>query len=682
MADIDVMKAAAWGNHADRARALAFTARDTAGRHAARAGEFVTTVERLLAQLHIPFRWAGAGGTRLDLMGPDGQFVEGPDLIGTIAGVESVPGLVAALAGKQPLSPLLTAFAAGGGADALPYFEGEDDLGFATFTAFARLILAGDDAAAVRATLDAQADLGFDPQDSAERGQANGYAPLDGAGKVATSFLPAAVLGNVAYQGAWNAATNSPAIPAAAAGNKGHYYRVATAGTTAIDGEADWKVGDWIVSNGTAWEKIDNTDQVTSVAGKQGVVTLVKADVGLGNVDNTSDVNKPVSTATQNALNLKADASAVAADVAALDSRVDVLEAAGTQVFGIGDMIRTAAAAPTAAGTWLKCGGGAYLKSAYPTLGARLRSRYAAYGTPTTFTSPSSGMKIAGNSERYLALSATTSYLSLTGLSFPSSISHGLSSVAVVKWLHDRFLAVQSNTAMASTVDNSAWTPITATGIFASTTINDAVYGNGKYVLCGLNVSTGYIFYSTDCISWTSVTLTGFGEPKALAFANGLFVVVGANGRIWVSPDAITWTAVASPTATQLVTVDGCEAGFAAATAAGLVYTSRNGRSWGLKDLPKPGTVNVTEIRATLDGKLIVSLVPASGNTIVHESADLEVWGQIGSTGYAANVGEMTPGPSGLLARIGTTMYHSPYMHDPATEFVLPARLETFIKAA
>jgi hypothetical protein len=34
---------------------------------------------------------------------------------------------------------------------------------------------------------------------------------------------------------------------------------------------------------------------------------LVKADVGLGNCDNTSDANKPVSTAQQTALNLKAD---------------------------------------------------------------------------------------------------------------------------------------------------------------------------------------------------------------------------------------------------------------------------------------------------------------------------------------------------------------------------------------
>ena len=34
---------------------------------------------------------------------------------------------------------------------------------------------------------------------------------------------------------------------------------------------------------------------------------LVKADVGLGNVDNTSDLNKPISTATQTALDLKAN---------------------------------------------------------------------------------------------------------------------------------------------------------------------------------------------------------------------------------------------------------------------------------------------------------------------------------------------------------------------------------------
>jgi hypothetical protein len=46
---------------------------------------------------------------------------------------------------------------------------------------------------------------------------------------------------------------------------------------------------------------------VQSVASKTGAVTLVKGDVGLLNVDNTADADKPVSTATQTALNAKQD---------------------------------------------------------------------------------------------------------------------------------------------------------------------------------------------------------------------------------------------------------------------------------------------------------------------------------------------------------------------------------------
>lgn len=46
---------------------------------------------------------------------------------------------------------------------------------------------------------------------------------------------------------------------------------------------------------------------VQSVAGRTGTVTLTKSDVGLGNVDNTSDTSKPISTATQTALDAKAD---------------------------------------------------------------------------------------------------------------------------------------------------------------------------------------------------------------------------------------------------------------------------------------------------------------------------------------------------------------------------------------
>lgn len=51
----------------------------------------------------------------------------------------------------------------------------------------------------------------------------------------------------------------------------------------------------------------DGSGAVHSVNGKVGDVVLSKTDVGLGNVDNTSDLNKPVSTAVQTALNNKVD---------------------------------------------------------------------------------------------------------------------------------------------------------------------------------------------------------------------------------------------------------------------------------------------------------------------------------------------------------------------------------------
>jgi hypothetical protein len=62
---------------------------------------------------------------------------------------------------------------------------------------------------------------------------------------------------------------------------------------------------------GVAVPTISSTDTLTNKTLTSPVITsptgLVKADVGLGNVDNTSDLNKPISTATQTALDLKAN---------------------------------------------------------------------------------------------------------------------------------------------------------------------------------------------------------------------------------------------------------------------------------------------------------------------------------------------------------------------------------------
>ncbi len=108
-------------------------------------------------------------------------------------------------------------------------------------------------------------------------GVANGVASLDSGGKVPTSQIPQ--MGDLNYQGTWNASTNTPTLTSSS-GTKGYYYVVSVAGSTNLNGITDWKVGDWAVFNGSVWEKIDNTDAVTSVNGYTGAVTLTYTDVG------------------------------------------------------------------------------------------------------------------------------------------------------------------------------------------------------------------------------------------------------------------------------------------------------------------------------------------------------------------------------------------------------------------
>jgi len=64
-------------------------------------------------------------------------------------------------------------------------------------------------------------------------------------------------LNSPAYQGTWNAATNTPTLTSSV-GTNNNYYIVSTAGTTTLNGISLWSVGDWAIFNGTtnAWEKV------------------------------------------------------------------------------------------------------------------------------------------------------------------------------------------------------------------------------------------------------------------------------------------------------------------------------------------------------------------------------------------------------------------------------------------
>ncbi len=96
------------------------------------------------------------------------------------------------------------------------------------------------------------------------------------------------------------AAANSAAAASSSEVNSGVSADAAAAEALAAENSAD---------SAAASAAIAASAPVTSVAGKTGDVALTKSDVGLSNVNNTSDAAKPVSTATQAALNAKASLS-------------------------------------------------------------------------------------------------------------------------------------------------------------------------------------------------------------------------------------------------------------------------------------------------------------------------------------------------------------------------------------
>jgi hypothetical protein len=95
---------------------------------------------------------------------------------------------------------------------------------------------------------------------------------------VITGVTTAAITGGLVFQGSWNASTNTPAL-ASGVGTNGFYYVVSVAGSTNLDGVTDWQVGDWAIFNGTTWQKIDQTNLVSSVNGQTGAVSIAYADL-------------------------------------------------------------------------------------------------------------------------------------------------------------------------------------------------------------------------------------------------------------------------------------------------------------------------------------------------------------------------------------------------------------------
>ncbi len=100
--------------------------------------------------------------------------------------------------------------------------------------------------------------------------------------QVSGKWKPRAING-LTYQGTWDAGTTEPA-----GSSSGDYYIVSVAA-------APYAIGDWIVWNGTAYDKISNSTTITSVFGRTGAIVATKGDYDLNKLTDV-DLTVPATT--------------------------------------------------------------------------------------------------------------------------------------------------------------------------------------------------------------------------------------------------------------------------------------------------------------------------------------------------------------------------------------------------
>lgn len=136
-------------------------------------------------------------------------------------------------------------------------------------------------------------------EDIANKGVPNGYASLDPSGKIPNDQMPISAM---IFKGNWDANTNTPTLDNADTDVEGNVYRVSVAGTVDFGaGAVEFAVGDWCYSNGTEWQKGDNTDQVVSVFGRNGAVSAQSGDYNADQISETAS-NKIMTSAERTKL--------------------------------------------------------------------------------------------------------------------------------------------------------------------------------------------------------------------------------------------------------------------------------------------------------------------------------------------------------------------------------------------
>ena len=131
------------------------------------------------------------------------------------------------------------------------------------------------------------------------------------------------------------------------------------------------------------------------------------------------------------------------------------------------------------------------------------------------------------------------------GINWTQSVSP-FPEVRAITYAGDRFIAIDTEYSYYS-FNGISWTPISFPSIIYTGSLT---YGNGLVVVAGY-FSGPIVFISSDKgLTWSpggTITPNGGGVNAGIAYGNGKFVIVTDYADIYYSTDAITWTTLTTP---------------------------------------------------------------------------------------------------------------------------------------
>lgn len=283
------------------------------------------------------------------------------------------------------------------------------------------------------------------------------------------------------------------------------------------------------VNDGTLSIQVGSTTKTFSAnQATNETVTVNKSEIGLGNVDNTSDLNKPVSNATQSAL----------------DGKQDLLTFDNVPIQNSSNPVKSG-------GVYNAIYEAGFLKG--ENLGEERTSVGINWTSPSVLATgvlPSNKVNIAyGQNKFVILLNGGEIYISTDGSSWTYVGSSGDNDWGDITFDGNKFLAIKNNGYIATSIDGETWTVAANKGLSSQPDYWKIIFGNGLYVAMGDKVAIGnrydtYIATSTDGENWTmlSGTYNHSDMIRGMAYGEGRFIALDYEGNAIISTDGTNWT--------------------------------------------------------------------------------------------------------------------------------------------